>query len=284
MACLLPCCRAAPDGIGQGGVLLCPLGDDSINDAVADDSQAAAGVQAEPTAPASEEAPLQQSQAQGSAAGSDSLSQPPTHGTPVSAELAADSFAPASMFEGHRPGHAFKLGDQGLGYYLDSPACCTEDGEAGDSSMHSEEQETVAPAPGSSKPEEHGVIAASSGAGEQPRAGTPSPGPRHHWGQALQYLDRAVAVQPGRRLALLARREEGRLRFSLRQGVGEAVGRSPWKVEWGGGSSVENPHYQRVHYCQLLVRAQRARHAVLQPGACWWALACSCCRIQMVCL
>jgi len=60
-------------------------------------------------------------------------------------------------------------------------------------------------------------------------------------------------VAPGRKLALLARREEGRLRFALRQGVGEPVGRAPWKIEWGGGASIENPHFQRVHYCELLV-------------------------------
>ena len=43
------------------------------------------------------------------------------------------------------------------------------------------------------------------------------------------------------------------IRFKLREGVGDWVGRAPWKVEWGGGASVENPHFQRVHYCQLLV-------------------------------
>ena len=43
------------------------------------------------------------------------------------------------------------------------------------------------------------------------------------------------------------------IRFSLRQGIGDWVPRAPWKIEWGGGSSVENPHYQRVHYCELLV-------------------------------
>lgn len=30
--------------------------------------------------------------------------------------------------------------------------------------------------------------------------------------------------------------------------------RSPWKEQWGGGASVDNPHYQRVHYCDLLVK------------------------------
>ncbi len=42
--------------------------------------------------------------------------------------------------------------------------------------------------------------------------------------------------------------------FSLRDGVGEMVEKAPWKVEWGGGSSIENPHVQRVQYCDLLVR------------------------------
>jgi protein arginine N-methyltransferase 7 len=57
------------------------------------------------------------------------------------------------------------------------------------------------------------------------------------------------------------------LRFSLRQGVGEWAGRAPWKVEWGGGSSVENPHFQRVHYCDLLVRdfLQRCRSGRFPP-------------------
>ena len=44
------------------------------------------------------------------------------------------------------------------------------------------------------------------------------------------------------------------MNFRLRAGVGDWVDRAPWRIEWGGGSSVENPHYQRVHYCQLLVR------------------------------
>lgn len=25
------------------------------------------------------------------------------------------------------------------------------------------------------------------------------------------------------------------------------------QIEWGGGSSVENPHFQRLHYCKLLI-------------------------------
>ena len=44
------------------------------------------------------------------------------------------------------------------------------------------------------------------------------------------------------------------MRFSLKEGVGTWVGKSPWHIEWGGGASIESPHYQRVHYCELLVR------------------------------
>lgn len=54
-------------------------------------------------------------------------------------------------------------------------------------------------------------------------------------------------------VTLLARRDGSKMRFALRQGVGEWVDRAPWKIEWGGGASVENPHFQRVHYCELLV-------------------------------
>ena len=36
--------------------------------------------------------------------------------------------------------------------------------------------------------------------------------------------------------------------------MGGEAERSPWLEEWGGGASVENPHVQRVHYCELLVR------------------------------
>lgn len=82
----------------------------------------------------------------------------------------------------------------------------------------------------------------------------PDKNPEHHWGQALQYLDRMVAVEAGKKITILARREGPKLKFSLRQGMGEYVGKAPWKIEWGGGASVENPHFQRVHYCELLVR------------------------------
>lgn len=58
---------------------------------------------------------------------------------------------------------------------------------------------------------------------------------------------------PGRKIMLLARRVGAEIRFSLRAGVGSPVERAPWKEEWGGGASVENPHFQRVKYCELLV-------------------------------
>lgn len=76
---------------------------------------------------------------------------------------------------------------------------------------------------------------------------------QHYWGQALQYLDRSVQVEPNKKLSLIYRKEGSKLRFSLRHGIGEWVGRAPWKIEWGGGASVENPHHQRVLYCDLLV-------------------------------
>ena len=36
--------------------------------------------------------------------------------------------------------------------------------------------------------------------------------------------------------------------------TGHARALPPWEVTWGGGASVENPHYQRVHYCELILR------------------------------
>lgn len=75
----------------------------------------------------------------------------------------------------------------------------------------------------------------------------------HYWGQALQYLERGVQVRAGKKIALLAKRQNGGVHFSLKEGVGNWVGKPPWKIEWGGGASVESPHFQRVHYCQLLV-------------------------------
>ena len=61
-------------------------------------------------------------------------------------------------------------------------------------------------------------------------------------------------LHAGQKIILLVKRESGQIQFRLRAGVGDWVDRAPWRIEWGGGSSVENPHYQRVHYCQLLVR------------------------------
>ena len=111
-----------------------------------------------------------------------------------------------------------------------------------------------------------GVKAAAKAAADAPSAPPPS---AHHWGQALQYLDRSLRVEPGARVALLARRDGARLRFALRAGVGAPVPRAPWRVEWGGGASTENPHFQRVHYCELLVRdfLQRARSGRFPPIA-----------------
>lgn len=63
-----------------------------------------------------------------------------------------------------------------------------------------------------------------------------------------------MQVTPGKKVMLLARRDGAQIRFSLRAGTGSPVAIAPWKEEWGGGASVENPHFQRVHYCELLVR------------------------------
>ena len=70
----------------------------------------------------------------------------------------------------------------------------------------------------------------------------------------------ALQVSAGKKIMLLARREGSKVRFSLRAGAGSAVDKAPWKVQWGGGASIENPHFQRVHYCDLLV------------GPCLWCL------------
>ena len=77
--------------------------------------------------------------------------------------------------------------------------------------------------------------------------------PEHYWGQALQYLERGVQVRARKRVTLLAKREADRVSFALKEGAGAYVGKPPWKIEWGGGASVESPHFQRVHYCELLV-------------------------------
>ena len=77
--------------------------------------------------------------------------------------------------------------------------------------------------------------------------------PEHYWGQALQHLERGVQVRARKRVTLLAKREADRVSFALKEGAGAYVGKPPWKIEWGGGASVESPHFQRVHYCELLV-------------------------------
>ena len=89
--------------------------------------------------------------------------------------------------------------------------------------------------------------------------GEPSSPSSHHWGQALQNLDRAVEVSAGQRVTMLYAVEGERLRFSLREGEGDWVAKPPWLVTWGGGSSVESPHFQRVHYCTLLVNEMLQR-------------------------
>lgn len=51
----------------------------------------------------------------------------------------------------------------------------------------------------------------------------------------------------------------------MQAGVGEEVDKPPWLEEWGGGASVENPHVQRVHYCELLVHSLGSRLKVFGP-------------------
>ena len=71
---------------------------------------------------------------------------------------------------------------------------------------------------------------------------------------------------PGTTAALLAKREGADLQFGLPVGMGERTEKSPWLVEWGGGASIENPHVQRVHYCELLVRTIRYGPFSLRQG------------------
>ena len=98
-------------------------------------------------------------------------------------------------------------------------------------------------------------LALVAGGREGPEASAEPEVERHHWGQALQYLERTMAVRPGeRKVVLLCKLQKGRLEFSLREGVGQWAAKAPWKVSWGGGASIESPHFQRVHYCELLVR------------------------------
>lgn len=282
-----PPSAAAPDGVGEGGVLLCDVGVDTAGvgapeaaEAVAGEAtaaaatgdsprqQEAAGVEQQETNAAEQEpqlldgpspaAPPAASSSHSAAAAAATEEAVGVKGEAAEeaagGEEGADDFVPAGSFAGARPGYAFKLGELGMGYYLDG---CAARGAA---SPTPEVAAAVAVAAEEVQGDDAAPPAAKAAPAPQQTAtfgapGGTSSGPRHHWGQALQYLDRSVGVAPGRRLALLARREEGKVRFSLRQGVGEYVGRPPWKEEWGGGASVENPHVQRVHYCELLASA-----------------------------
>jgi len=103
--------------------------------------------------------------------------------------------------------------------------------------------------------------------------------PPCYWGQAIAYLDHAQpleapgaaaddgesgaaggeAAPPAAAAAaaavalLLERAPGGALSFHLPPSSGAApVLRSPWLDAWGGGPAVENPHRQRLLYCELL--------------------------------
>ncbi|GFH28137.1 arginine methyltransferase, partial [Haematococcus lacustris] len=43
-----------------------------------------------------------------------------------------------------------------------------------------------------------------------------------------------------------------KVQVALRPGKGVPAPRPPWKEEWGGGVSIENPHVQRLSYCKLI--------------------------------
>lgn len=95
---------------------------------------------------------------------------------------------------------------------------------------------------------------------------------RHYWGQALQYLDHWGPVQPGNKITLIAQRQGGRIHFTRSILKGEDLAdqvveapKAPWKVEWGGGPSVENPHYQRAHYCELIINEFLQRLPAARP-------------------
>jgi len=138
-----------------------------------------------------------------------------------------DQYMASSSFQGAKPGWVFKTDHLGTGYYKDD---YDDDGTTTSTTTTVTQQESVT------------------------HHSPPHSPPPHYWGQAIQYLDRSLAVEPGRKVMVLSRREGTKYKFSLRQGVGEWSERAPWRIEWGGGASVENPHFQRVHYCELLVR------------------------------
>ena len=72
-------------------------------------------------------------------------------------------------------------------------------------------------------------------------------------GPGASVPERGAQVRARKKVTLLAKRENDRVTFNLKEGVGAYVGKPPWRIEWGGGASVESPHFQRVHYCELLV-------------------------------
>lgn len=239
-------------------MLLCEVDSSAFGDS-ADDGSSVAAEQAEAAGEAAAEAAAVAEPAAEVQAAAEPVVEADDMKEGAAKPAAGDDFIAAASFEGAKPGFAFKLGKHGLGYYADplgsggggSPAGSAAAGGAAASAVGaSDSTAALTPPATEAEPAEADGPPMPRAA---PAAGPLPPGPRHHWGQALQYLDRAVQVAPGRKLALLARREDGRLRFALRQGVGEPVGRAPWKIEWGGGASIENPHFQRVHYCELLV-------------------------------
>ena len=309
-------CPAAPEGIGEGGVLLSECGEGGNGDSCSTDVPPAAAdpgaamdaaekLGEAPAAAASPTSVCQQEELPGSASSGGQPS-PVAEAAAAADDTtcegggeagdAADDYVPAGSFAGARAGYVFRLGELGLGYYLDGKGTAAQEAAgqvaAADSRADQRPQGLAAAAPEKPSPEGEPAAAATTTAPAPAPAAAldlaaaasaarpavqlpPSRGPRHHWGQALQYLERAVGVQPGRKVALLAHREGGKVRFGLRQGVGEYVGRPPWKIEWGGGSSVENPHFQRVHYCQLLVRSwPRPRKAGPLPAGCCASPAC----------
>ncbi|KAK3259597.1 hypothetical protein CYMTET_31413 [Cymbomonas tetramitiformis] len=188
-------------------------------------------------------------------------------------------FEAALRFEGARAGRFFARGCSGLGYYLDPRT--PQYGELLEEARHSQLTAGQPNASGSPRPTTDTDLDTGRGTGVAPvgtdhtqrELGEPLSGgggkqmveqaeedsdnceerPRHYWAQALQYLERGVQVQAGKKVSLLAKRDGAKISFSLKEGVGNWVGKSPWLIEWGGGASVESPHFQRVHYCQLLV-------------------------------
>ena len=172
-------------------------------------------------------------------------------------------YVPAAAFGGEKKGFAFKTGPKGLGYYVDIPMhiAVAPAGSVGGSRSGNAATE--------SRSRALAELEGGHGAGDDDMTD------KHHWGQALQYLDRALVVAPTvetsgggsakataaasdgdggeeasakqgskrrkkkrMKVTLLAKREGHAIKFSLREGVGQRVGKAPWKVEWGGGASV----------------------------------------------